>query len=131
VDSWTIAQNVLNTYCYVLTTFTLPKHYGAKPGDEAAHVKKIIYPLANVTRFFMVVTYMHSKMRYIHICLSVCLYTCCLPVSLSICSIACIYIYLYLPVTCLTTCTLMKHYRAKPRDEAAHVKEFFSLWQML
>lgn len=38
VDSWTIAQNVLNTYCYVLTTFTLPKHYSANVGEEAAQM---------------------------------------------------------------------------------------------
>ena len=37
VDSWTIPQNVINTYCYVLTTFTLPKHWNTKIGTEAAH----------------------------------------------------------------------------------------------
>jgi len=36
VDSWTIPQNVINTYCYVLTTFTLPKHWNSKLGFEAA-----------------------------------------------------------------------------------------------
>ena len=35
-DSWTIPQNVINTYCYVLTTFTLPKHWNSKLGFEAA-----------------------------------------------------------------------------------------------
>jgi hypothetical protein len=37
VDSWTIPQNVINTYCYVLTTFTLPKHWNSKIGYESAH----------------------------------------------------------------------------------------------
>ena len=37
VDSWTIPQNVINTYCYVLTTFTLPKHWNTKIGHESAH----------------------------------------------------------------------------------------------
>ena len=37
-DSWTIAKNVINTYCYVLTTFTLPKHWNSKIGHEAAHM---------------------------------------------------------------------------------------------
>ena len=37
VDSWTIPQNVINTYCYVLTTFTLPKHWNTKIGYESAH----------------------------------------------------------------------------------------------
>jgi hypothetical protein len=38
VDSWTIPQNVINTYCYVLTTFTLPKHYASRIGEESAQV---------------------------------------------------------------------------------------------
>jgi len=76
----------------------------------------------------MVVTYGCSKMRYTHICLSVCLYTCCLPISLSICSIACI---------SMSACNLPNHLHlaealgAKPGDEAAHVKKLFSLWQIL
>ena len=37
-DSWTIPKNVINTYCYVLTTFTLPKHWNSKIGYEAAHM---------------------------------------------------------------------------------------------
>lgn len=36
VDSWTIAQNVINTYCYVLTTFTVPNHYNSKIGEDSA-----------------------------------------------------------------------------------------------
>lgn len=38
VDSWTIPQNVINTYCYVLTTFTLPRHWNTKIGHESAQV---------------------------------------------------------------------------------------------
>ena len=38
VDSWTIPQNVINTYCYVLTTFTLPKHWNSKIGYDSAHI---------------------------------------------------------------------------------------------
>lgn len=34
VDNWIIPQNVINTYCYVLTTFTLPRHYASRIGDE-------------------------------------------------------------------------------------------------
>jgi len=41
VDSWVIAENVINTYCYVLTTFTVPKHYGSKIGQDSAHVRKL------------------------------------------------------------------------------------------
>ena len=37
VDSWTIPQNVINTYCFVLKTFTLPKHWNSKVGYESAH----------------------------------------------------------------------------------------------
>ena len=33
-DSWTIPLNVINTYCYVMTTFTLPKHWATKVGIE-------------------------------------------------------------------------------------------------
>ena len=33
-DSWTIPLNVINTYCYVMTTFTLPKHWSTKVGIE-------------------------------------------------------------------------------------------------
>ena len=36
-DSWVIPKDVINTYCYVLTTFTLPKHYNSMIGVEAAH----------------------------------------------------------------------------------------------
>jgi len=36
-DSWTIPKDVINTYCYVMTTFTLPKHYHAIVGNEVAH----------------------------------------------------------------------------------------------
>ena len=35
-DSWTIPLNVINTYCYVMTTFTLPKHWTTKQGIENA-----------------------------------------------------------------------------------------------
>ncbi len=35
-DDWVIASNVINTYCFVLTTFTLPKHWNSKLGEEAA-----------------------------------------------------------------------------------------------
>jgi len=38
VDSWTIPQNVINTYCYVMTTFTLPKHEDSNIGSESAHI---------------------------------------------------------------------------------------------
>ena len=34
-DSWTIPLNVINTYCYVMTTFTLPKHWTTKLGIES------------------------------------------------------------------------------------------------
>ena len=37
VDSWTIPQNVINTYCFVLKTFTLPRHWNSKIGYESAH----------------------------------------------------------------------------------------------
>ncbi len=37
-DDWVIASNVINTYCFVLTTFTLPKHWGSKIGEEASQV---------------------------------------------------------------------------------------------
>jgi len=37
-DSWTIPKNVINTYCYVLTTFTLPKHWNSKIGYDAVHM---------------------------------------------------------------------------------------------
>ena len=33
-DNWIIPQNVINTYCYVLTTFTLPRHYASKIGAD-------------------------------------------------------------------------------------------------
>ena len=33
---WTIPQNVINTYCYVTATFTLPKHSKTKFGSENA-----------------------------------------------------------------------------------------------
>ncbi len=35
-DDWVIASNVINTYCYVLTTFTLPKHWGSTIGEQAS-----------------------------------------------------------------------------------------------
>ena len=38
VDSWTIPQNVINTYCYVLTTFTIPKHWNTKIGHDSAQI---------------------------------------------------------------------------------------------
>ena len=37
MDSWTIPQNVINTYCFVLKTFTLPRHWNSKIGYESAH----------------------------------------------------------------------------------------------
>ena len=37
-DDWTIPPNVINTYCFVLTTFTLPKHYNSRIGETAASV---------------------------------------------------------------------------------------------
>ena len=33
-DNWIIPQNVINTYCYVLTTFTLPRHYASQIGSQ-------------------------------------------------------------------------------------------------
>ncbi|XP_040564733.1 innexin inx2 [Lepeophtheirus salmonis] len=34
-DSWTIPANVINTYCYIMTTFTLPKHYNSRVGHDS------------------------------------------------------------------------------------------------
>lgn len=33
-DSWTIPKDVINTYCYVLSTFILPKHYHSMLGED-------------------------------------------------------------------------------------------------
>ena len=38
-DDWTIPPNVINTYCFVMTTFTLPQHYHSKIGQDAASVR--------------------------------------------------------------------------------------------
>ena len=38
-DSWTIPLNVINTYCYVMSTFTLPKHWTAKPDQQPAYAQ--------------------------------------------------------------------------------------------
>jgi len=35
-DDWVIASKVINTYCFVLTTFTLPRHYKAAAGQGVA-----------------------------------------------------------------------------------------------
>ena len=37
-DSWTIPVGVINTYCYILTTFTLPKHWSTKVGIESSQI---------------------------------------------------------------------------------------------
>jgi hypothetical protein len=37
-DSWTIPLNVINTYCYVMTTFTLPKHWTTQIGIESSQL---------------------------------------------------------------------------------------------
>ena len=38
-DDWTIPRNVIDTYCFVMTTFTLPQHYHSKIGQDAASVR--------------------------------------------------------------------------------------------
>ncbi|TRY68309.1 hypothetical protein TCAL_03015 [Tigriopus californicus] len=37
-DSWVVPPNVINTYCYVLSTFVLPKHYNTKIGHTSSQV---------------------------------------------------------------------------------------------
>lgn len=37
-DDWTISAKVINTYCFILKTFSLPRHYNARIGSNAAHV---------------------------------------------------------------------------------------------
>lgn len=39
-DKWTIPANVINTYCYVQTTFTVPKHYYSDIGEAAISVSR-------------------------------------------------------------------------------------------
>ena len=34
-DNWRIAPNVINTYCYVKTTFTVPNHLHSEIGEKA------------------------------------------------------------------------------------------------
>ena len=38
-DDWTIPPNVINTYCFVMTTFTLPKQLSTKIGYESSQVE--------------------------------------------------------------------------------------------
>lgn len=35
-DTWAIPVGVINTYCYIMTTFSLPKHWNSKVGEESA-----------------------------------------------------------------------------------------------
>lgn len=35
VDNWVIPQNVINTFCYISSTFTLPKHYNSRIGHDS------------------------------------------------------------------------------------------------
>jgi hypothetical protein len=39
-DDWSIPPKVIDTYCFVMTTFTLPKHWNAKIGVDAAQVEQ-------------------------------------------------------------------------------------------
>ena len=40
-DKWTIPENVINTYCYVKTTFTVPKHLDSAIGETAISVSVV------------------------------------------------------------------------------------------
>ena len=35
-DSWTIPPNVINTYCYIMSTFILPSHLAGSIGHDVA-----------------------------------------------------------------------------------------------
>ena len=36
-DYWAIPQHVMNTYCFIMGTFTLPKHFAGERGQDLIH----------------------------------------------------------------------------------------------
>ena len=36
-DYWAIPQHVMNTYCFIMGTFTLPRHFAGEKGTDLIH----------------------------------------------------------------------------------------------
>ena len=36
-DYWAIPQHIMNTYCFIMGTFTLPRHFAGERGTDLIH----------------------------------------------------------------------------------------------